>query len=66
MAAGGAAAPVISLNPASAPPVSILIVDDNFAKRLALKAALLPLGYRIVEADSGIAALRRNPTVRFA
>lgn len=38
--------------------VLVLIVDDNAAKRLALKAVLLPLGYCIVEADSGIAALR--------
>jgi two-component system sensor histidine kinase/response regulator len=37
---------------------AILIVDDNPAKRLSLKAALLPLGYAIVEAGSGIAALR--------
>jgi PAS domain S-box-containing protein len=36
----------------------ILMVDDNPAKRLALKAVLLPLGYSIVEADSGLAALR--------
>jgi PAS domain S-box-containing protein len=41
-----------------AAPVPILVVDDNFAKRLALKAVLSPLGYRIVEADSGVAALR--------
>ena len=39
-------------------PVPILIVDDNSAKRLGLKAVLAPLGYLIVEADSGIAALR--------
>jgi PAS domain S-box-containing protein len=39
-------------------PVSILVVDDNSSKRLALKAALLPLGFSIVEADSGLAALR--------
>jgi PAS domain S-box-containing protein len=39
-------------------PVSILVVDDKPAKRLAIKAALLPLGYVIVEADSGVAALR--------
>jgi PAS domain S-box-containing protein len=39
-------------------PVPILVVDDNAAKRLALKAVLLPLGYSIVEADSGPAALR--------
>jgi PAS domain S-box-containing protein len=38
--------------------VPILMVDDNPAKRLALKAVLLPLGYSIVEADSGLAALR--------
>lgn len=38
--------------------VPILVVDDNFAKRLALKAVLAPLGYRVVEADSGVTALR--------
>ncbi len=38
--------------------VSILLVDDNAAKRLALKAVLLPLGHSIVEAESGRAALR--------
>jgi PAS domain S-box-containing protein len=37
--------------------VPVLLVDDNAMKRLALKAVLLPLGYRIVEADSCIAAL---------
>ena len=42
----------------AAPPVPVLVVDDNPAKRLALKAVLLPLGYDIVEADSGLAALR--------
>ena len=40
------------------PPVPILLVDDNAAKRLALKAILLPLGHSIVEADSGLSALR--------
>ena len=39
-------------------PVPILIVDDNPAKRLATRAILSPLGYRAVEADSGLAALR--------
>jgi hypothetical protein len=34
------------------------LVDDNPAKRLALIAVLAPLGYEIVEADSGTAALR--------
>ncbi len=36
----------------------VLIVDDTPSKRLAMKAALAPLGHRIVEADSGVAALR--------
>ncbi|HET7720783.1 MAG TPA: response regulator [Acidimicrobiales bacterium] len=39
-------------------PVPVLIVDDSASKRLALKAVLSPLGYLIVEADSGTAALR--------
>jgi PAS domain S-box-containing protein len=38
--------------------VSILVVDDNHVKRLALKAVLAPLGFSVVEADSGVAALR--------
>jgi diguanylate cyclase (GGDEF)-like protein len=38
--------------------VPVLIVDDNATKRFALHAALEPLGYSIIEADSGIAALR--------
>jgi PAS domain S-box-containing protein len=38
--------------------VPILVVDDNPAKRLALISVLAPLGYRIVEAESGVAALR--------
>ena len=37
--------------------VAILVVDDNAAKRLALRAALEPLGHTIVEADGGLAAL---------
>ncbi|HYP47383.1 MAG TPA: response regulator [Thermoleophilaceae bacterium] len=40
------------------PPVPILIVDDNPAKRLAIKAALAPLAYHIREAESGLEALR--------
>ena len=39
-------------------PVAVLIVDDDPTKRLALKAVLAPLGYSLVEADSGRAALR--------
>jgi two-component system sensor histidine kinase/response regulator len=38
--------------------VPVLLVDDNPTKRLALKAALAPLGYSIVEAGSGREALR--------
>jgi PAS domain S-box-containing protein len=38
--------------------VTVLVVDDNAAKRLALRAVLLPLGYDIVETDSGLGALR--------
>ncbi len=44
--------------PSREAPIPILVVDDNTAKRLALKAVLSPLGYCIVEADSGVAALR--------
>jgi PAS domain S-box-containing protein len=36
----------------------ILIVDDNPAKRTALRAVLAPLGYPVVEAESGADALR--------
>ncbi len=50
----------------AAAPVAILVVDDNAAKRLALKAALHPLGCTIVEADSGLAALRCVMTHNFA
>jgi PAS domain S-box-containing protein len=52
--------------PVGAFPVSVLIVDDNPTKRLALKAALVPLGYSIVEADSGLAALRSVMNQDFA
>ena len=34
------------------PAVSVLIVDDNAPKRMALRAALEPLGYVVVEVDS--------------
>jgi PAS domain S-box-containing protein len=40
------------------PQVPVLIVDDDDAKRFALKRLLAPLGFSIVEADSGVAALR--------
>jgi hypothetical protein len=43
----------------------ILIVDDGEAKRVALRAMLATLGYEMIEADSGRAALRHvlNQTV---
>ncbi len=47
-------------------PVSILVVDDNSAKRLALKAVLKPLDFRVVQAESGLAALRRVMAEDFA
>lgn len=46
--------------------VPILLIDDNAAKRLALKAVLAPLGYSVVEADSGSAGLRRLLAQDFA
>jgi PAS domain S-box-containing protein len=36
----------------------ILIIDDDRSKRVALKAALEPLGFTVLEADSGIEGLR--------
>ncbi len=36
----------------------MLIVDDNAGKRFALKSILVPLGFVVVEADSGFTALR--------
>ena len=45
---------------------AILVVDDNAAKRLALRAILAPLGHTVVEADSGRAALRAVGERRFA
>jgi PAS domain S-box-containing protein len=38
--------------------VPILVVNDNAAQRVALSAVLAPLGYAVVEAESGLAALR--------
>src|SRR6185437_16239137 len=36
----------------------VLVVDDDPSKRLMLRSILAPLGCSIVEADSGVAALR--------
>jgi len=46
--------------------VPILVVDDNAAKRVALKAVLHPLGHTVIEADSGLAALRCVMAQNFA
>jgi diguanylate cyclase (GGDEF)-like protein/PAS domain S-box-containing protein len=50
MSDGAAAAP------GTAP--AILVVDDNPAQRLAVRAMLAPLGHAVIEADSGREALR--------
>jgi PAS domain S-box-containing protein len=50
-----------SVNPRTAAAqleVPILLVDDTPARRTTLRQILSPLGYRIVEVDSGVAALR--------
>jgi diguanylate cyclase (GGDEF)-like protein len=46
--------------------VPILMVDDNPSKRFALKAVLAPLGVIIVEAESGVEALRCLMNQEFA
>ena len=51
---------------ASAPPIAVLVVDDNRMKRLALRAVLTPLGFTIVEAESGTDALRHLISQDFA
>ena len=51
---------------AAAPDWAILVVDDDAAKRLALRVMLAPLGHPVVEADSGRAALRAVTHQRFA
>jgi diguanylate cyclase (GGDEF)-like protein/PAS domain S-box-containing protein len=48
------------------PVPSILVVDDNPAKRLAIRAMLAPLGVDVVEADSGREALRAIMRKTFA
>ena len=44
--------------PGAAAPAAILLVDDDDAKRLAIRSILAPLGNTVIEADSGRAALR--------
>ena len=45
---------------------SVLVVDDDAGKRLAIRAILAPLGLSVVEADSGETALRRVMDQSFA
>ena len=56
--------------PAQAPPsgidAPILVVDDSAGKRLAIGAIVEPLGYPVVEAESGEAALRAVTAQAFA
>jgi PAS domain S-box-containing protein len=47
-------------------PVAVLVVDDNPIKRLGLRAILSPLDCTVVEADSGVAALRASMAEDFA
>ncbi|MDO8703998.1 MAG: response regulator, partial [Sulfuricaulis sp.] len=47
-------------------PASVLVVDDNPGKRMALLAALAPLGLDVVEAESGGAGLRALLAREFA
>jgi diguanylate cyclase (GGDEF)-like protein/PAS domain S-box-containing protein len=61
MAAGAVEVPDAALQAAA-----ILVVDDNAAKRLAVRAMLAPLGHAVVEADSGRAALRAVMSQTFA
>ncbi len=46
--------------------VPILLVDDNASKRFALRAVLAPLGHAVVEAASGMEALRCLMVQNFA
>ncbi len=51
---------------APVPTPTILVVDDNAAKRVALRAMIAPLGYTVVEAASGRAALSALLDATFA
>jgi diguanylate cyclase (GGDEF)-like protein/PAS domain S-box-containing protein len=52
--------------PDQGPAPSILIVDDDAVKRLAVRTILAPLGHRVVEVDSGRGALRAVMDQSFA
>ena len=59
-----AVAPIEAPAASPASPATVLVVDDNAGKRLAVRAMLAPLGHDVVEADSGRAALARRPASR--
>lgn len=50
---------VLAANTATAPIVDILIVDDDANKRYAMKTILAPLAQSVIEANSGVDALRQ-------
>ena len=56
----------LQARPAPGTPPAILLVDDNSGKRMTLRTMLDPLGHRVVEADSGRAALRAVLNETFA
>jgi diguanylate cyclase (GGDEF)-like protein/PAS domain S-box-containing protein len=51
-------APMTAVDLAPDAAAAVLVVDDNAGKRLAVRAMLAPLGYSVIEADSGRTALR--------
>ena len=57
---------VLSQNVSSEPKTSILLVDDNSANLLSLRAVLEELGQNLVEARSGEEALQRMQSDEFA
>jgi diguanylate cyclase (GGDEF)-like protein/PAS domain S-box-containing protein len=65
---GSMTAPDGGVDASTASPLlpAILVVDDNAAKRMAIRAMLAPLGIEVVEADSGRAALRAIVSRAFA
>src|SRR5438874_8688309 len=58
--------PGLSRNLPSEPKASILLVDDNPANLLALRALLEELGHNLVDAHSGEEALQRAQAEDFA
>ncbi len=56
----------IRTRPSGAPPVNILLVDDQPARLLSYRAILEPLGETLVEASSGTQALSRLMSTEFA